>query len=84
MSDLRKLIGELSDREMTRKLFLALVGGGFLGMIGIFRFLQEASTPDLANSDRGVFGEKEYGHQETAKAAATDAKPKTFNQDVFG
>jgi hypothetical protein len=63
---------------MTRKQFLALVGGSFLGMMGIFRFLQEVSTPDdLATSDRGVFGEKEYGHIEAP------AK-KRFDQDVFG
>lgn len=80
MSDLRQLVRELSERQMTRKQFLALVGGSFLGMVGFFRFLQESSTPDLATSDHGVFGEKEYGHVEAARA-----KPKGYNsEDVFG
>lgn len=81
MSDLRQLVKELSDRKMTRKQFLALVGGSFLGMMGIFRFLQEVSTPDndLATSDRGVFGEKEYGHVDSIPN-----KKQRFDQDVFG
>jgi hypothetical protein len=81
MSDLKELIRELSDREMTRKQFLALVGGSFLGTIGIFRLLQSISTPadDLAHGDRGVFGEREYGHPEAPKVAH-----KHFDEDVFG
>lgn len=81
MSDLRQLVIELSDRKMTRKQFLALVGGSFLGMMGFFRFLQEVSTPDdnLATSDRGVFGEKEYGHVDSVPA-----KKQRFDGDVFG
>ena len=59
MSDLKQLITELANRPMTRKQFLALVGGSFLGMIGFFRFLESINTPNLATSDRGVFGEKE-------------------------
>lgn len=82
MSDLRQLISELSDRKMTRKQFLTLVGGSFLGMMGIFRFLQEVSTPDddLATSDRGVFGEKEYGHT----TATSGGKTRNFDEDAFG
>jgi hypothetical protein len=80
MSDLRQLVAELSDRKMTRKQFLALVGGSFLGMMGFFRFLQEVSTPDdLSTSDRGVFGEKEYGHIDSVPN-----KKQRFDQDVFG
>lgn len=80
MSDLRQLVTELSDRKMTRKQFLGLVGGSFLGMMGFFRFLQEVSTPDdLATSDRGVFGEKEYGHVDSVPN-----KKQRFDQDVFG
>ena len=81
MSDLKQLIHELANRPMTRKQFLAHVGGSFLGMIGFFRFLQSVNTPDLATSDRGVFGEKEYGHPETANKAA---KAKSFDSEAFG
>ncbi len=83
MSDLKQLIRELSDRQMTRKQFLTLVGGSFLGTIGLFRFLQAVNTPeptDLAHTDRGVFGEREYGH---VPLSAKDAH-KSFDEDVFG
>ncbi len=82
MSDLRRLISELSKREMTRKQFLALVSGSFLGLMSLFRFLQTVNTPDdLATSDRGVFGEKEYGHTEQPPGE----KSKGYNsEDVFG
>jgi len=82
MSDLRQLINELSKRQVSRKQFLALVSGSFLGMIGFFRVLQSLNTPDLATSDRGVFGEKEYGHPEPSVIAT--AKKKGFSEDVFG
>lgn len=78
MSDLKQLISELANRPMTRKQFLALVGGSFLGMMGFFRFLETINTPDLANSDRGVFGEKEYGHVDKF------AKNKSFDNEAFG
>jgi predicted acyltransferase len=82
MKDLSQLIAELSARQLSRKQFLVLVGGSFLGMIGVFRVLQAMNTPDLANSDRGVFGEKEYGHTagDNYKVAA-----KGYNsEDAFG
>lgn len=80
MSDLRQLITELSNREMTRKQFLTLVGGSFLGMMGFFRFMQSISTPGLADSNLGVFGEKEYGHEKVAAAS----KARKYDEDVFG
>lgn len=79
MSDLKKLVSELSQREMTRKQFLLLVGGSLVGMLGIFRFFQAINMPgaeSLATSDRGVFGEREYGH--------IPKKVKHFDEDVFG
>jgi hypothetical protein len=82
MSDLQELIRELSDRKMTRKQFLTLIGGSLLGTISIFRLLQSINTPegaDLAHSHRGVFGEHEYGHPETA-----DIARRRFDEEVFG
>jgi hypothetical protein len=80
VSDLKKLVAELSQKEITRKQFLAIVAGSLLGVGGLFRVLQSASTPDLANSDRGVFGEREYGNTSGEKP-----KQKGYNsEDVFG
>jgi len=82
MKDLSQLIAELSARQLSRKQFLVLVGGSFLGMIGVFRVLQAMNTPDLAHSDKGVFGEKEYGHVpgSTRKVAAKGYS----SEDAFG
>ena len=77
MTDLQRLITELSKREMTRKQFLLLVSSSFLGLFGFFRFLQSESAPSLASSDRGVFGEREYGHP-----SANARRPR--DEDVFG
>jgi hypothetical protein len=84
LSDLGELITELTKRKMSRKQFMVLVGGSFLGMIGFFRVLQAINTPDydLAHKRRGVFGEMEYGYpgdDEIKKAQA-----KGFSQDAFG
>ncbi|HEU4913835.1 MAG TPA: hypothetical protein VFT16_00305 [Candidatus Saccharimonadales bacterium] len=79
MADLKQLLSELSKKEVTRKQFLFILGGSFLGVASFFRILQSVSTPDLATSDKGVFGEKEYGH--------TGGKQphKGYNsEDVFG
>lgn len=79
MTDLKQLIAELSKKQVTRKQFLAILGGSFLGIAGFFRAMQSVSTPDLATSDRGVFGEKEYGHTDRPK------EHKPFGSgDVFG
>lgn len=80
MNDLKQLIDELSKREVSRKQFLVLAGGSFLGMIGLFRVMQSLSTPDLAKSDRGVFGEREYGRPGSGAIVET----KSFSEDVFG
>lgn len=80
MSDLKKLVAELSQKEITRKQFLAIMASSVFGVGGLFRVLQSANTPDLASSDRGVFGEREYGN-------TNDGKPgqKGYNsEDVFG
>lgn len=82
MSDLKELIHELSHRQMTRKQFLALVGGSFLGILGVFRLLELVNMPkdNLAHSDKAVFGEGEYGHPPGQPSKAH----KRFDEEVFG
>jgi hypothetical protein len=82
MIDLEQLAAKVAKREITRKEFLVLTGGSFLGMISIFRVLQNLNTPELVNSDKGVFGEHEYGHPDPVEVAKVKAKG--FSQDVFG
>lgn len=91
MRELREVVDILAEKEMSRKQFLALVGGSFAGMIGGFQLLQMLNTPanrddNLATSNKEVFGEREYGHpepEEIKRAARTQAK-KRFDEDVFG
>ena len=79
MTDLKQLLRELSQKEVTRKQFLLILGGSFFGVASFFRILQSVNTPELANSDRGVFGEKEYGH------TGGKLPQKGYNsEDVFG
>ena len=82
MIDLEQLAAKVAKREITRKEFLILTGGSFLGMVSIFRILQNINTPELAKSDKGVFGEREYGHPDPVDVAKVKAK--SFNEDVFG
>lgn len=86
MSDLRHIIVVLSKKEISRKQFLELVGGSFLGMIGVFRILQALDTPapNLAKSHKEVFGEREYGHPSEREIEAAKASAKKFDEDVFG
>jgi hypothetical protein len=79
MSDLKGLIRELSQREMTRKQFIVLVGGSFLGMFGFFRLLQQISTPGFRGGDPNAFGAKDYGHVLDEKRA----QAKGFGTDTF-
>ena len=82
MSDLNELLGELKDKKVSRAQFLAIVAGSTLGVGGLFRVLQQANTPDLAESDKGVFGEREYGHVEGDNPKSNKY---TYNsEDVFG
>jgi hypothetical protein len=91
MRELREVVDALTEKEMSRKQFLALVGGSFAGMIGGFQLLQMLNTPanrddNLATSNKEVFGEREYGHpepEEIKRTARTQAK-KRFDEDVFG
>lgn len=82
MIDLEQLAAKLAKREITRREFLILTGGSFLGMISAFRILQNLNTPDLAKSDKGLFGEGEYGRPDPVEVAR--AKVKGFGQDMFG
>ena len=82
MIDLEQLAARVAKREITRKEFLILTGGSFLGMISVFRVLQNLNTPDLAKSDKGVFGEGEYGNPDPVEVAKVKAK--CFGQDMFG
>ena len=91
MRELRDVVDELAKKEMSRKQFLALVGGSFAGMIGGFQLLQLLNTPasrddSLATSNKEVFGEREYGHPEPEeiKRAARQQAKKRFDEDVFG
>jgi len=91
MRELRDVVDELAKKEMSRKHFLALVGGSFAGMIGGFQLLQLLNTPasrddNLATSNKEVFGEREYGHPEPEeiKRAARQQAKKRFDEDVFG
>lgn len=80
MRDLKQLIAELSKKEVTRKQFLGIVAGSFVGIAGFFHLLQSSSTPNLAESDKGVFGEREYGHVPGKKPTKTGYN----SEDVFG
>jgi hypothetical protein len=88
VSDLREVIDKLSKRELSRKQFIAMVGGSFLGMLGVFRIMQALNTPaeaNLAKSHREVFGEREYGHPSDDEIhQAKKLQAKTFDEDVFG
>lgn len=91
MRELREVVDTLAEKEMSRKQFLALVGGSFAGMIGGFQLLQMLNTPanrddSLATSNKEVFGEREYGHPEPEqiKRAARAQTKKRFDEDVFG
>jgi hypothetical protein len=61
MNDLSNLITDLSGKNITRKQFLAMLAGGFLSMFGIFRFLQEVSTPRSVGDQGAAFGQSSYG-----------------------
>jgi hypothetical protein len=82
MSDLKQIAVELSKRKISRKQFLVLIGGNILGMISIFRILQDLNTPEMVKTDNGTFGEHEYGHPDPIEVAKVKAK--SFSQDVFG
>lgn len=82
MIDLEQLAARVAKRKITRKEFLILTGGSFLGMISVFRVLQNLNTPDLAKSDKGLFGEGEYGRPDPVEVAKVKAKG--FGQDMFG
>jgi len=91
MRELREVVDTLAEKEMSRKQFLALVGGSFAGMIGGFQLLQMLNTPanrddSLATSNKEVFGEREYGHPEPEqiKRVARAQTKKRFDEDVFG
>ena len=92
MRELRDVVDALAEKEMSRKQFLALVGGSFAGMIGGFQLLQLLNTPanrddSLATSNKQVFGEREYGHPEpdqVKRVSHLQAKTKRFDEDVFG
>jgi hypothetical protein len=87
VSDLKDIIDVLSTKELSRRQFLKLTGGSFLGMLGVFRVLQSLNTPEqrLATSHREVFGEREYGHpSEEEIKQAKKLQPKSFDEDVFG
>ncbi len=78
MKDLKKIVSEASEKELTRKQFLGVVGAGLVGAVSAFGVMQELSTPDLANRDTGAFGELEYGHSGKPK----EDKPK--KKGLFG
>jgi hypothetical protein len=86
MSDFKQGLTILSKKELSRKQFLEVVGGSFLGMVGVFRILQALDTPepDLATSDKEVFGEREYGHTSQSSSKATDTNTPKFDEDAFG
>lgn len=83
MSDLAKLLGELKNKKVSRAQFLAIVAGSMVGVGGLFRYLQHINTPDLVSSDKGVFGEREYGHVDGDNPQQSNKY--TYNsEDVFG
>jgi hypothetical protein len=90
MRELKDVADMLAKKELSRKQFLSMVGGSFLGMISGFQVLQSLNTPnnkddDLATSNRQVFGEREYGHpgpEEIDRAKKVQAR--RFDEDVFG
>ncbi len=62
MDNLSKMISDLSRKNVTRKQFLAIMGGGFLSMFGVFRYLQAINLPDTDVVDnKGAFGASDYG-----------------------
>lgn len=84
MRDLKQLIAELSEKQVTRGQFLGMVAGSFLGVGGFLRYIQDISTPpavtnDLASSDFGVFGEREYGYPVDAE----EPTPAQIKEDEF-
>ena len=85
MSDLKQLIIQLSTKEMSRKQFLTLAAGSFLGVIGFFHIRQSLSTPDMTQGEAGAFGDKDYGHTGSdVLGAAAEARKKSFSMDSFG
>lgn len=82
MNDLTRLIFELSKKQMTRKQFLALASGSFLGMVGFFHILEIINSPETATGKGIPFGDKEYGRPGIDEVAK--AKAKSFSEDVFG
>lgn len=90
MRELKDVADMLAKKELSRKQFLSMVGGSFVGMISGFQVLQSINTPinkddDLATSNRQVFGEREYGHPGPEKInQAKKAQARRFDEDVFG
>jgi hypothetical protein len=83
LSDPSEFLTALKEKKVTRAQFLAIVTGSILGFGGFFRLMQHANTPDLASSDKGVFGEREYGHQQGDQPQKPNKY--TYNsEDVFG
>jgi hypothetical protein len=82
MDDFKKIATEISEREMSRGQFLGAVGGSFLGVIGVLNVIQALNTPEpnLANGNKDVFGEREYGHTGGPDASS----PKKFDEGSFG
>lgn len=84
MGDLKKALEDLSQQRITRQQFLIMVGSSIFGMVGVLRLLQELNTPngtDLSRADKGVFGEREYGHTTQKKVTKS---PPGFGKDAFG
>lgn len=82
MKDLTQLIAQLSERQLSRKQFLTVVGGSFLGILGIFRVLQALNTPNLAQGSPVVYGEGEYGY--TGKKHPVVSRERYNSKDVLG
>lgn len=81
MKDLKQIVSEASEKELTRKQFFGVIGAGLIGVTGALGVFQEFSTPDLANSNTGAFGEREYGH---TKDLERKNKPKDKPKGIFG
>ena len=81
MKDLKQIVSDASDKELTRKQFLGVIGAGLVGVTGALGMLQDMSTPDLASSDTGAFGEREYGH---SKDLEKDNQPEKKRKGLFG
>lgn len=90
MRELKDVADMLAKKELSRKQFLSMVGGSFVGMISGFQVLQALNTPNsnddnLATSNRQVFGEREYGHPGPEKIEkAKKQQAARFDEDVFG